>query len=102
MDIIDEKKIELVLDKVRKIINKAALTIPELLITYGNLGYNLGASMAGFTDKGPSIEDLKKSYYSNPSVDVGLMLQGLLITSWEKDFSQKPQLSNLIKKGEQK
>ena len=88
-----DKKITDNLTKIMKILNKNKLTIPELILLYGNLGYHIGASIAGFKDQGPSLEELKKEYYTNPAIDVGFMLQGLLITSWERDFIKNPVLS---------
>ena len=93
--IVDEKKVEKTIEKLHAIFNKAKLTPREILIAYGNLGYHLGASMAGFTDKGPDIGTLKRFYYADPTVDVGLMLQGLMITTWEEDFERSPKLSKL-------
>lgn len=92
---IDEEKIGAILDKLLKLINKSKLTIPELLILVGNLSYFIGASIAGLKETGPSLEELKKHYYKNPTVDVALMLQGLEITSWEEDFVKHPKISNL-------
>lgn len=92
-DTVDEKKVEKTIEKLHNVFNKANLNTQEIIIAYGNLGYHLGASLAGFTDKGPDMETLKKLYYADPTVDVGLMLQGLLITTWEKDFEKKPKLS---------
>jgi len=91
---IDETKVAKLVSQVIKLINKNQLSIQEMIVAYGNLGYHLGASIAGFTDKGPNIEELKREYYSNPTVDVGLMIQGLLITDWEEDFRQNPKLSS--------
>jgi len=92
---VDERKVEKTIEKLHKIINKAKLSVPEILIAYGNLGYHLGASLAGFQGKGPDTATLKRFYYANPTVDVGLMLQGLMITTWEQDYHTKPQLSNM-------
>lgn len=78
-----------------KIINKEKLNIPELLVMYGNLGYFIGASMAQCKDNGPTLEELKDMYYKDPTVDVGLMMQGLLMTSWEEDYIAHPKLSKL-------
>lgn len=94
-DNVNEKKVEKTIEKLHSVFNKANLNPQEIIITYGNLGYHLGASLAGFEDKGPDLETLKKLYYADPTIDVGLMLQGLLITTWEKDFAAKPQLSKL-------
>lgn len=92
----NDEKISKTLIKVLKIINKNKLNIGELIMLYGNLGYHLGASIAGFTTSnqpGPSLHEVKQAYYENPTVDTGLMLQGLLISSWEEDFLKKPALS---------
>jgi hypothetical protein len=90
---VDTKKIEKVISKLHRVINRANLTIPEILITYGNLGYHLGASMAGFKNQGPDTATIEREYRLNPTVDTGLMLQGLEVTSWEGDFRKKPTLS---------
>jgi len=95
-DSLDLQKVEQTIKKLHAVFNKANLNTQELLLAYGNLGYHLGASLAGFTDKGPDIDTLKKLYYADPTVDVGLMIQGLMITAWEQDFNQKPRLSKLV------
>jgi len=92
-----QDKVEKALNKILKALNQEQLTIPELIRLYGNLGYQIGTSIAG-VKKQVSLEELKQLYYTNPTVDVGLMLQGLLITSWEEDFQQKPVLSNIGEK----
>ena len=89
----DDEKVSNTLQKIMKLLNKDRLTIPELILLYGNLGYHIGASIAGFKEDGPSLEELKKEYYSNPTIDVGFMLQALLIGSWEQDFIKQPKLS---------
>ena len=97
-DNVDLKKVEQTIKKLHTIFNKANLNIQEILLAYGNLGYHLGASLAGFTGEGPigpDTDTLKKLYYVDPTVDVGLMLQGILITQWEQDFTKKPKLSKL-------
>lgn len=64
-------------------------TVGEIIIAYGNLGYTLGASIGGFSDKGPGLEDLKRLYYSEPGrLDVALMLQGLTVTTWYEDWEK--------------
>lgn len=95
--VVDEKKVEKVIEKLHKIINKSKPNIAEIILIYGNLGYHLGASLAGFEDEGPNIETLRQEYYRNPTVDVGLMLQGLMITAWEDGFIKKPELSVFYK-----
>lgn len=93
----DDEKVTKTLTKLLKLINKSKPNVAEILVLYGNLGYHLGASLAGFEGKGPSLVEVKQAYYENPTVDTGLMLQGLLITDWEKDFLKQPRLSNLAK-----
>ena len=59
--------------------------------------------MAGFQGgNGPTIEQLKQEYYSNPTVDVGLMLQALLICDWELDFIKHPKLSRFKEQNNKK
>jgi hypothetical protein len=79
---IDSDKTSECLDRIITIIKEAKLNISELVILYSNLGYTLGASIEGFKDNGPSLENLNKMYYSNPTIGVALMLQSLLINSW--------------------
>jgi hypothetical protein len=98
---IDEEKLEKRLTKIHKLFQ--GLTVPEILIAYGNLGYHLGASLAGFSSQefdgiGPDEATLSHEYYKNPTIDVALMIQGLQITTWEKNFYQKPVLSNLAER----
>ena len=66
-------------------------TVGEILVTYGNLGYNLGAHIEGYEGKGPDIETLEKQYYTNPKPKVGiaLMLQGVQITGWFQDHQEQ-------------
>jgi len=63
--------------------NKYNLRTQDLVVVYGNLGYALGASVDGIDEgQGPTMEELKKSYYANPTIGTSLMLQGFLVTSW--------------------
>lgn len=64
-------------------------TVEEILVTYGCLGYSLGASIEGYDTTGPDIEELKKEYYSNPKVGTALMLQGILVTTWLQDHKEQ-------------
>ena len=76
-----------------EVFQKHKPTVGEIIIAYGNLGYTLGASIGGFDEKGPGIEELKKLYYTEPGrLDLALMLQGLTITTWYEDW-EKIQLS---------
>jgi hypothetical protein len=78
----NEKKIGKALEDLMKVINKHKLSAIEQTMLYGNLGYSLGASIGGYKGTGPSIEALKKNYYSNPTLADSLMLQGLEIILW--------------------
>ena len=98
----DEKKVTSVLKQVHKILNKNKLSVAELVLFYGNLGYQIGAAMAGFHTNGPDQDTLQEEYYKNPSVDISMMLQGLLITSWVDDYLKSPRLSGLKNKLEEK
>lgn len=71
-----------------EVFRKYKLRVGEILIAYGNLGYALGASIEGYKDKGPSVEELQKLYYSKPSPGVGLMLQGVTITTWFDQYEK--------------
>lgn len=78
-----------VLAELVEVFQKHKPTVGEILIAYGNLGYTLGASIGKF-EKGPSIEELEKLYYSEPGrLDVALMIQGLQVTTWYESYAEK-------------
>ena len=77
------------MEEVIEVFQKNKLTVGEILIVYGNLGYALGASIEGFDDKGPSISELNQLYYTKPTPGVALMLQGSLVTTWYEDWVNK-------------
>jgi len=89
----NDNKVATVLAKIHKILNKEHFSISELILLYGNLGYGIGAAIAMIEGPGPTLQELKLEDKLNPTIDVGLMLQGLLITSWEEDFQTHPRLS---------
>ena len=100
----DDNKVAATLAKIHKLLNKEHLTIPELILLYGNLGYQIGSAIAMIEGPGPSLQELQLEDKINPTVDCALMLQGMLVSSWEEDFRAKPKLSkwameNRIKKG---
>lgn len=81
------------LEELIKVFQENRLTIGEILITYGNLGYSLGTSIAGFEGKGPSFDELQKLYYSSSGsratqIGVALALQGFTITTWYEDWAR--------------
>ena len=61
----------------------------EIIVIYGNLGYSLGASIEGYIDEGPKIEEIKKKYYSKPTVGAALMLQGIEVAGWYQDHKKE-------------
>lgn len=95
----DPEKVNRAFEKLVQVFQDERLTVGEILIAYGNLGYTLGASIEGFDKEGPSIEELQKMYYMNPSAGVGLMIQGIHVTSWYSDW-EKLQLNKQDNQGE--
>ena len=85
----DPEKVNRVFERLVDIFQEEKLTVGEIIIAYGNLGYTLGASVAGYTDKGPSMEELNKMYYSQPSLGVALMIQGMTVTSWYGEWEKQ-------------
>lgn len=78
-------------ERIVTVLQEQKLTVGELLVLFGNLGYTLGASIAGYKEKGPSPEELEKLYYAGSSnkkkhLGVALMLQGMTVTSWYEDW----------------
>lgn len=84
----DPEKVSDLHDKILEMLQDARPTVGELIILYGNLGYALGASIDGYTEKGPSPEELEKLYYSNPTIGVAMMLQGMTVSSWYEDWEK--------------
>lgn len=65
-------------------------TTGEIVVALSNLTYTLGASIEGYTDKGPNLETLQKEYYTNPGkVGISLMLQGLTLASWYNSYQDQ-------------
>lgn len=85
----DPEKVNNCYSDLVEVFQKYKLRIGEILIAYGNLGYTLGASIEGYTEKGPNSEELKKAYYTKPTPGVGLMLQGLTVSSWYDTYSNQ-------------
>ena len=77
------------LDEILEIFQRYRPTAGEIIVTYGNLGYQLGASIEGHQGNGPSIEELNKSYYSKPTLGTALMLQGIEVTGWYQDHEKE-------------
>jgi hypothetical protein len=103
----DDNKVAATLAKIHRLLNREHFTIPELLLLYGNLGYEIGAAIAMIEGPGPSLQELQLEDKINPTIDCALMLQGLLVSTWEEDFRNHPKLSkwameNRTKKGSKK
>ena len=66
--------------------------VGEIVLAYGELGYCIGAALGGYKEKGPTLDELNKAYYTNPSLSSALMLQGLTVKSWIEDIRKEDQL----------
>ena len=79
------------IEELLKVFQEYQPTIGEILLTYGNLGYALGACIGGYQGKtGPSVEKLKQLYFEKPGdVAVSLMLEGMTVTSWFEDWEEQ-------------
>ncbi len=97
----DPEKVEQCYSDLIDVFRKHKLRVGEILIAYGNLGYALGASVEGYEGTGPGADELKKLYYTNPSPGVGLMLQGLTITTWYEMY-KNAKVSNIEDNQEKK
>lgn len=83
----DPQKVDSIYKRLVETFSEAGLTTEEIVVAYGNLGYALGASVHGISEgKGPSPEELRKLYYTTPTIGVALMSQGMEITSWFKQL----------------
>lgn len=78
-EVVDIKKCEKVLDELHESLNKNKLNLKELVWTYGQLGYNIGATLEG---TGLTAEEVNKQYYLNPRLGIALQAQGLNIQMW--------------------
>jgi len=97
----DAEKCNTLYEELVEVFKKHKPTTGEILIAYGNLGYTLGASIGGYKEYGPSLEELNKIYYSEPGrLDAALMITGLNVTEWYNDW-QKKVLESIDKEGNQ-
>lgn len=80
-------KVDKVYKECVKAFQRTKLSVQEILLVYGNLGYTLGASIGGF-EKGPSVQELEKLYAENPNLAIALMLNGLTVTTWIDDLNK--------------
>jgi hypothetical protein len=74
-------KIAKVLKQILDNIDKGSLTQDEAVLLYGNLGYSIGAAIAGLSKTPPTLEELEISYLTSPSIANFLMLTGLNVAT---------------------
>lgn len=90
----DPDKAAKLLEELLEVYQKHSPTVGELLTATSNLLYSLGSSMTAFYDptpreKGPSIDELNRLYYSEPGrLDVAMMLQGMTMSTWYADWER--------------
>lgn len=77
--VVDVPKCENALDKLQKTFNESKLSLKELIWVYGQLGYNIGATLEG---KAFNLEEVQKEYYTKPRLGIALQVQGLQIQTW--------------------
>jgi len=94
----NEKKINKTVEKAIKLLDKEKLSIEELIVAIGNLAIVAGSNIAGLEGQVIDPDILNKEYYSNPTIDVALMLQGYFIIALADDYKKKPELSDLKNK----
>jgi hypothetical protein len=93
----DPDKVQHIYDELINIFKCYKPTVFEILTAYSNLGYSLGASIEGFKDKGPPIEELQELYYKNPTLGVALMCQAVEVMGWGETYQK-----NQVKKEDTK
>lgn len=93
---IEQKKSSQALEEILIVLAKYRLRVQDLVLTYANLGYSIGASIENIKegDEGPSLEELQKSYHTKPTIGVALMLQGILTSSWYEDIIKNKENDN--------
>lgn len=100
----DPEKASNLLSELIEVYQKHRPSVGETLAVTSNLIYSLGASMSPFYgvemgEKGPSIEELNKIYYSEPNrIDVAMMLQGLTMAVWYSSWEESQTAENTDKK----
>lgn len=86
----DPDKASEALTEIVEVFKKYKLRAGEIAVVYGNLGYTLGASIAGYQGKGPGdVKELERLYYANPTLGIALMLQGMQTTIWYEDHKER-------------
>ncbi len=81
------EKINPVLNKILKTITRKLLSIEEIVVLYGNLGYWLGASLSNETSL-ININELIRRYNEKPTIATALMITGLTVISWVNEVEK--------------
>ena len=92
----DPEKASELLEELLEVYDKHKPGIGEMIAVTSNLLYSLGHSISPFfgmepreNGKGPSLEQLKLLYYSEPGrLDVAFMMQGLTMSTWYSDWEK--------------
>lgn len=83
-----DQKIEKILKKILKVVNKADLNVPEIITLIGRICLSVGASIAKRTEDPPTLAELTTTYHQSPTVDVALMLQGYQMFKWVESLKE--------------
>lgn len=100
----DPEKASKLLSELIEVFQKYKPSVGEILAVTSNLVYSLGSSMSPFygtetKEKGFSVEELDKIYYSEPGrIDVAMMLQGLTMATWYSSWEELQTTENIDKK----
>jgi hypothetical protein len=82
------ERVNEVYEKFINLLQEKKLTVAELCILLGNTLYTVGASIEGFKDEGPDMEELNKRYYTKPTVGIAIMLNGMTLVSYFDDLNK--------------
>ena len=101
MKIVENPEAKAALDQLIEVLNTSDLTLQDQILVLSNLIMATGASLAGFEGEMPSMEELQHHDLMNPTIDVALMLQGMLMSSWAEDLEKQPRLSGLARRNKE-
>ena len=86
-----------------EIFNRSGLSVHEAVAVLGQVMHSMGASLAGYKDKGPTFDQLQKLYYEQPNnFAVAIMINGLLMQSWMQDINEDTISFPILKERENK
>ncbi len=92
-------KISDCLSQMLDLLSQKKLTVTELILLMSNLQYAIGASIEGYVEdqKGPNLDELKKKYFTNPTVGTSMMLAAMEMSTWYDSYVK--QMQNTEEKG---